>query len=168
MTPDGCVDPCALRLTFSAGARCQAAGTVREFDDDNDGKADIAIFRPSLGEWWINRTTAGTIAYGFGNSSDKPVQGDYTGDSKADVAFWRPSDGNWFILRSEDFSYSSVPFGAAGDSPTPGDYDGDGKFDLGIFRPSTATWYLQRTLLGTHVQIFGASGDESVPAAFVP
>ena len=31
-------------------------------DYDGDNKTDIAIFRPSAGQWWINRSTAGVIA----------------------------------------------------------------------------------------------------------
>jgi hypothetical protein len=108
------------------------------------------------------------IATTFGGSSDKPVQGDYTGDGKADVAFFRPSTGEWFILRSEDFSFFSFPFGTVGDIPAPGDYDGDGRHDATVFRPSNATWFSQRTTAGTLIQQFGATGDRPIPNAFVP
>jgi len=108
------------------------------------------------------------IVHQFGDSNDKPVQGDYTGDGKADVAFWRPSTGEWYILRSEDSSYYSAPFGTATDIPAPGDYDGDGRFDTTVFRPSNANWYSQRTTAGTLIQQFGAAGDQPIPNAFVP
>ena len=114
-------------------------------DYDGDGKADIGIYRPSNGQWWLNRTTAGLIVTTFGTSTDKTVQADYTGDGKADVAFFRPSTREWFVLRSEDFSFYSAPFGAAGDIPTPGDYDGDGRTDFAIFRPSNNTWFIQQS-----------------------
>lgn len=121
-----------------------------------------------MGQWWLSRSTAGVIAFQFGNSLDKAVQGDYTGDGKTDVAFWRPSIGEWFVLRSEDQSYYSFPFGVSTDLPSPGDYDGDGKFDATVFRPSTSIWYSQRTTAGTLIQNFGAAGDRPVPNAFVP
>ena len=95
------------------------------------------------------------LPWQFGTSTDKPVQGDYTGDGKADIAIWRPSNGNWFILRSEDFSVFRFPFGANGDIPVAGDYDGDGKTDAGVFRPSNSTWFVQRTTAGTLIQQFG-------------
>ena len=71
-------------------------------------------------------TDESVIAFQFGNSTDKPVQGDYWGDGRADVAIFRPSTGEWFILRSENGSFYSFPFGTVGDLPAAGDYDGDG------------------------------------------
>ncbi len=136
-------------------------------DYDGDGKIDIAIFRPSTGQWWINRSTAGVIVLTFGLSTDKQVHGDYTGDGKADVAVWRPSTGEWFVLRSEDFSYFSVPFGSPGDLPAPGDYDGDDKFDTAVYRPSTATWFVNRSTAGIHIQNFGLSADIPLPNVYV-
>jgi len=85
----------------------------------------------------------GIVVYQFGNSSDKAVQGDYTGDGKSDAAFFRPSMNEWFVLRSENNSFYTFPFGAAGD------YDGDGKFDAAVFRSSTQTWFVQQTSSGT-------------------
>src|ERR1044072_5602109 len=104
----------------------------------------------------------------FGNRSDKPVAGDYTGDGKADVAFFRPASSEWFVLRSEDQSYYSFPFGAANDIASPGDYDGDGRTDAAIFRPSNATWFVNKSTGGTLIQQFGFSSDIPVPNAFVP
>ena len=143
-------------------------GTRAPFDFDGDGKTDIGIFRPSVGEWWINRSGNGsTIAFQFGASTDHIVPADYTGDGKTDVAIWRPSNGEWFILRSEDNSFYSAPFGINSDVPAPADYDGDGKADIGIFRPSSATWYIQRTGdHGTTIQQFGANGDQPVAADY--
>jgi hypothetical protein len=64
------------------------------FDFDGDGKTDIGIFRPSGGEWWINRSATGsTLALQFGAVDDVIAPADYTGDGKADIAFFRPSSG---------------------------------------------------------------------------
>ncbi len=136
-------------------------------DYDGDGRADVAIYRPSSGQWWINGSTAGVTGFQFGAQTDKIVQGDYTGDGKTDIAFWRPSTGDWFVLRSEDFSFFSVPFGQSTDIPVPGDYDGDGKYDIAVFRPSTNTWFMQRSTAGILISPFGSTGDRPVPSAFV-
>jgi cytochrome c peroxidase len=138
------------------------------FDFDGDRKTDVAIFRPSVGEWWINRSGTGvTWAAQFGAGSDSIVPGDFTGDGKADVAIWRPSSGDWFVLRSEDYSYFSYPFGTIGDIPATGDYDADGKTDATVYRPSNFTWYVRRSTDGGYtIQQFGAAGDVPVPSDY--
>ena len=134
------------------------------FDFDGDDKTDIAIFRPSNGQWWIQRSGGGgTFVSQFGASTDKIVPADFTGDGKADIAFWRPSTGNWFVLRSENFSFFAFPFGTNGDIPVPADFDNDGKADPAVFRPSNGTWYLQRSTAGIHIEQFGAPGDIPLP-----
>jgi hypothetical protein len=124
---------------------------VADYDRGGDviGCDDVGIFRPSNGQWWIQRSTEGRLVTTFGTSTDKMVPGDYTGDRKADVAFYRPSTGEWFVLRSENLQYYSFSFGAPGDVPAPGDYDGDGKYDATVFRPSTGTWFTNRSTGGT-------------------
>jgi hypothetical protein len=137
------------------------------FDFDGDGKTDIGIFRPSNGEWWIQRSsTQITYALQFGAASDKIVPADYTGDGKTDVAFFRPSTGFWFILRSGEFTFYSFPFGANGDIPVAGDFNADGKADAGVFRPSNGTWYILQSNGGTLIQSFGQNGDVPVVADY--
>jgi uncharacterized delta-60 repeat protein/CSLREA domain-containing protein len=129
-------------------------------DFDGDGKTDVSIFRPSVGEWWYLRSSdSSNGAFRFGSSTDRIVPADYTGDGKTDVAFWRESSGEWFILRSEDGSFYSFTFGTTGDIPVPADFDGDGKADPAIFRPSNATWFILKSSGGTTIQQFGTTGD---------
>ncbi|HVE58433.1 MAG TPA: FG-GAP-like repeat-containing protein, partial [Pyrinomonadaceae bacterium] len=137
------------------------------YDFDGDGKTDLAIYRPSSGQWWINNSSTGiTSAAQFGTSTDKIVPGDFSGDGKADIAVWRPGSGAWFILRSEDNSFYSVPFGASGDIPVPADFDGDGKTDTAVYRPSNFTWYLSKSSGGTQITTFGTTGDIPVPGDY--
>jgi len=154
-------------VTSQNGACMTAATRGGRLDFDGDGKTDIGIFRPSVGEWWLNRSSSGqTVAAQFGSSSDKVASGDFTGDGKTDIAFWRPSDGFWYILRSEDGSFYSFPFGAAGDIPVPADFDGDGKADAAVFRPSTGTWFINKSTGGTLIGQFGQAGDVPVTADY--
>ena len=141
--------------------RVQEATGKTQFDFDGDSKTDIGIYRPSVGEWWINRSSTNqTFAVQFGSSTDKTVPADFTGDGKTDVAFWRESTGEWFVLRSEDNSFYAFPFGQSDDIPAPGDFDADGKADAAVFRPSNATWYILRSSDGgVTSQQFGVAED---------
>ncbi len=146
---------------FVAKIQVQQNQTPRTaFDFDGDGKADVSIFRPTGGEWWMQHSSGGMFALQFGSSTDKIVPADYTGDGKADVAVWRESTGEWFILRSEDLSFYAFPFGTDGDIPVPADFDGDGKSDAAVFRPSNSVWYVQKSSGGVSIQTFGQNGDK--------
>lgn len=138
-----------------------------QFDFDNDGKADVGIFRPDSGQWWYRRSVdSGVRVFNFGTSTDVITPADFTGDGRTDVSVWRPSTGEWFILRSENGTFYSAPFGAAGDVPVPADYDNDGRADIAIFRPSTSTWYIAQSSGGTRIDQFGANGDVPVAADY--
>ena len=67
-------------------------------DYDGDGKADIAVYRPATGIWYVLLSTtnsASYISYQWGVNTDMPVSGDYDGDGKADIAVYRPATGIW-------------------------------------------------------------------------
>jgi hypothetical protein len=152
-------------LILTATALSRPSDPIFDFDGDN--KTDLGVFRPSSGQWWINRSSdAQTIAAQFGAPDDKIAPADFTGDGKTDIAIWRPSTGFWFVLRSEDFSFFGFPFGSAGDIPVPADYDGDAIADPTLFRPSENKWYILQTTGGTAVVPFGAAGDQPVPSDY--
>ena len=140
-----------------------AAGIRAPFDYDGDDKTDLSIFRPSVGQWWFNRSSNGTtFAAAFGASGDEITPADFTGDQKTDFALFRASAGQWFVLRSEDFSFFAFPFGTSGDTPITGDFDADGKADATIYRASTNQWFIQKSTGGTDILGFGTAGDVPV------
>ena len=138
--------------------RANAVPDNTDFDYDGDGRADISVFRPSNGVWYLDRSTAGFTAVAFGASTDRIVPADYDGDGKSDIAIYR--EGEWWILQSSDGVVRAHPFGSGEDKPQPGDFDGDGKADIAVWRPSNRVWYVLRSGdWGYHSVEFGATGD---------
>ena len=68
-------------------------GAIVPLDFNGNGGADLAVFRPSSGHWFIN----GVGSPQFGLPGDIPVPGDYDGNGVADIAVYRPSTGQWFV-----------------------------------------------------------------------
>ena len=92
-------------------------------DYNGDGKADVAVYRKTTGQWFIDYSSGGLQGVAFGNpNTDIPVPADYDGDGKADLALFRPvnpatpGQGNWLILGSSTPG-RIVAAGAANDVP---------------------------------------------------
>jgi uncharacterized delta-60 repeat protein len=107
------------------------------FDFDGDGRADVSVYRPSDGVWFIQNSSTGLYAIQFGAADDKLVPADYDGDGRTDVAVYR--NGNWILQRSRD-GFASLDFGSPGDIPVPADYDGDGRAEIAVYRPGSGDW----------------------------
>ncbi len=142
-----------------------ATGVHPMADYDGDAKADIAVFRPSTGAWYVRNSGGGSTVTNWGTTGDVAVAGDYDGDARTDIAVFRPSTGTWYVKNSGGGS-TVTNWGTTGDVAVAGDYDGDARTDIAVFRPSTGTWYLELSGGGNTVRAWGASGDVAVPGDY--
>jgi hypothetical protein len=160
-------DQIQAHAAVAGGCMSSRAAGMTRFDFDGDGRADIGLFRPSNGLWYImNSRDSSFSIYTFGQAGDKPVNEDYDGDGKTDIALYR--NGGWFKLKSSTGTIDGVGFGLANDLPAPADFDGDGKTDVAVYRPSEGRWYVQPAngSVAFYVVQFGASGDIPVPSDY--
>jgi hypothetical protein len=153
-----------------AGSRLLA---VEDANANAAPPADLAIWRPSNGEWWVmGGQNSQQVTQGWGTNGDKPVPGDYDGDGKTDFAVFRGSNQTWYILQSSNGAWNTWVFGTSADVLAPADFDGDGKTDSAYFRandPSTGlgSWYIRKSSDSTWYGFqFGVSSDVPAPADY--
>jgi hypothetical protein len=134
--------------------------------------ADLAIWRPSTGTWWVmGGTGSQQTSQAWGTSGDDPTEGDYDGDGKTDFCVFRINTtahtGTWYLMYSSTGGTAQISFGLDTDKAAQADYDGDGKTDIAVFRSSNTTWYINQSSTGTTVYVsFGGSADTPAPADF--
>ena len=134
------------------------------FDFDGDKKADVAVFRPETGVWYIQKSSDGSYAIvRWGLENDRLVPADYDGDGKTDLAVYR--DGIWYAIKSSDGTFLFNNFGLRDDKPIPSDFDNDGRADFSVFRQGI--WHQLTTSNNSYKAFqFGLSSDTPIPSDY--
>lgn len=162
----------ALLSVFVFGASVVSLALPTRFDFDNDHRADITVFRPSTGEWYILGYSYVVYQLKYGQAGDIPVAEYYfTGhDGRTIPAIYRK--GLWALARNWSIESFDFMFGLDGDIPVPARYYKQSQqSEPAVFR--NGDWYIQKWTgifgdeLGQVDQIhFGAAGDIPQPRDF--
>lgn len=138
-------------------------------DLDNDGKADLFVWRPTTQTFYSKSTQTLNVVHRevMGSDQDEvPLTGDINGNGITDLAVWDPTQGMWSIYY-DDGNVATHSLGREGDIPLLMDMDGDGAKDLTIRRPETFEWFVllsasgtvQNYVFGRHVDDIPVPGD---------
>ena len=135
-------------------------------DFDGAGSAQVAVYRPSTGAWYVRSSgTGGGAATPAGRQEpalfvtafkpgDVPDAADYDGIGRIEPAIYRPSTETFYIYNPITKTTRSVVMPNIQQNsgqlvmPASADFTGDGKADPAIFNQATATWEYQNSATG--------------------
>jgi len=131
--------------------------------------ADLAVWRPSSGVWYVlGGPGSQQVTREWGSSTAIPVPGDYDGDGKTDFTVYGVGTPSlWYILNSSNGQVVVHEWGWQGydDKPLSADFDGDGKSDVAVYR--NGTWYVKKSSDSQTLSItWGTSSDVPAPADY--
>ncbi|MFO0951497.1 MAG: Ig-like domain-containing protein [Isosphaeraceae bacterium] len=112
-------------------------------DFDGDGKASLAIYRPSTAQFFVNGEAA-PIVFTSVKAGDVPVVADFENTGRDELAIYRPgSPSQWYI--NGDGGLLFFNFGGPTDVPVPGVYTTPTAGRLAqpaVYRPSTGEFFV--------------------------
>lgn len=140
----------------------------RVADFDEDGKADLAIYRPTEGRWYSRDSGSNSMRVArWGANGDKPLLSKDTEGTSLYTVF-RPDTGIWYVFPYSG-GYSAFQWGMSGDKALIFDWSttaGTTKTSEMIFRPVDGTWWIHSGTGGGSSLKFGQQGDIPMLADF--
>jgi hypothetical protein len=166
LPPEGCNPQLRWFTLAPGGGSTQAAfglptDIVAPGDYDADSVTDIAVWRPSDGNFYVLGSSNGFSAFHWGMNGDIPVPAEYNAQGITEYAVYR---GGTFHIFGHLSGYYVKNIGAAGDKPAVADYDGDSKTDVAVF--NNGAWKIEKSTGGMLNLNFGTTGDVAVPADY--
>jgi hypothetical protein len=138
-------------------------GSPAGLDFDGDVRADLAVYNPPSGLWYVRSSILGASeSTGYGGPDYTPVPGDYDGDTRTDLAVYHPSSGLGVLRPTTTGETVVIGFGGPGYSPVRGDFDGDRKMDLAMYHPPSGLWFVRQSTTQSTVTM-GYGGPEYAP-----
>lgn len=142
----------------------------------------IGVFRPSTGEWFLDKNGSGLMVdcngascvRDLGDLGNVPVVGSWNGAQATSLGLFDRSTASWYldlngngVLDGCEANACRHVYGQAGDVPVVGDWTGGGKTNIGVFRPASGRWQLDINGDGDFdgcridfcSRVFGAPGD---------
>ena len=117
----------------------------------------IGVYRPSTGEWFLDRNGSGTwdgcsvdvCARPFAGSDAFPVVGDWDGSGTAKLGLFVPDSSQWLLDANGNGTWDgcaidicSQSFGQPTDIPVVGQWINAGEDQIAIFRTTEKRWHL--------------------------
>ena len=137
-----------------------------EPDFDGDVQADVTVYHPVSGTWYLLQSSLGSRSISWGWWETIPVPADYDGNGRTDIAVYHPGGGVWYIIQSASGTVRTQSWGWRETVPVPADYDGDGQADYAVYHPASGTWYLLQSSLGFRQVSWGWWESVPVPADY--
>jgi hypothetical protein len=161
---DGYVLTCnGQPIGIHQAGRSPRSGPYVPADVDDDGVADLVVYRPGNATFYALRSATGytqydVLTWGTAGRANVPVPADFDGDAKMDLVVNDTSASCCNDLFSQRWNalYSSNDYSAATathlthpaaarseDRPLLADFNGDGRSDFASYRPSTGEWFVR-------------------------
>lgn len=144
--------------------------TSKTPDFDDNGRADVSVYRPSTGYWYLRGLTEKFSFVRWGANGDKPLGWNWDNEGRPDNMVFRPDTGVWWSNNSGSSGSSAFQWGISGDVALAYEiHDGGIGLDAmypAIFRPNEGVWYIRYDAVNTLALQWGIAGDIPVTADF--